>query len=69
MKRTVNRWKVMAMAAFTLLIVAVILFGLRTSELSDRLNRARLEKESLLSENIHLNKTVEALRREIEASK
>jgi hypothetical protein len=65
MKMSAQIWRTVAVSVTALLIIVVIFFGHNSAMLSNTLDRVRLEKESMLSENIHLNRNLEELRKEV----
>ena len=66
MKVSAHTWRNIAISVTALLILVCVFFGYNSAILSNTLDRERLEKESMLSENIHLNRILEKLQKEVE---
>ncbi|MFA6482257.1 MAG: hypothetical protein WCW62_06755 [Bacteroidales bacterium] len=65
MKSITRIWRTIALCACALLIAVVVYFRMDSATLSKTLDKERLEKESMLSENMHLSRTLEELRKDL----
>lgn len=65
MKVSKYAFKAIALSAISLLIVCSAFFYFNSLSLSKKLDQELLEKESLLSEKIHLNRSLEEVRKEL----
>jgi hypothetical protein len=65
MKVSAPTWRNIAISVTALLILVCVFFGYNSAKLSNTLDRERLEKESMLSEKIHLNRILEKLKKEV----
>lgn len=65
MKVSKNKFRAISLSIISLLFLSFVLLGYHSIRLSNKLDQERLEKESLLSEKIHLNRSLEELMKEI----
>ena len=67
MKTFKHLFKFITLSLIGFLAVCATLLGFNSIRLSKELNQVRLEKETLLSEKMHLSRTLEELPQEINA--
>jgi hypothetical protein len=60
-----NQFRAIAITIIALLLMCSAFFIYNSVRLSNSLDRVRLEKETILSEKIHLNRSPEELKKEI----
>jgi hypothetical protein len=65
MKKSNHLFKFIALSVIALLVFCTALLGFNSIRLSRQLDQVRIEKESLLSEKMHLSRTLEELHQEI----
>jgi hypothetical protein len=58
-------FRVIVFSVISLLSLSLAFLAFNSIRLSKQLDRERLEKETLLSEKIHLNRSLEALQKEV----